>query len=171
MIIPFKSKSPEISPGAYIVPTAAVIGDVTLDDECSVWFNAVIRGDVCPITIGKRSNIQDNVVIHTSWGHNVEIGQDVSVGHSAVLHGCKIGNNVLIGMNATVLDGADIGENCIIGAKALIAPGKKIPPGCLVLGVPGKMVRKLTAEDIAKVAENADVYVQLIKEYKMAEDE
>ncbi|MEZ5334726.1 MAG: gamma carbonic anhydrase family protein [Methanolobus sp.] len=110
MIIPFKKTIPLISPTAYIASNATVVGDVTLDDDSSVWFNAVIRGDVCPINIGKRSNIQDNVVIHTSRDYNVDIGEDVSIGHSAVLHGCKIANNVLIGMNATVLDGAEIGE-------------------------------------------------------------
>ncbi|SFM43511.1 gamma carbonic anhydrase family protein [Methanolobus profundi] len=171
MIIPFKSKTPSISPTAFIVPNATVIGDTVLGDHSSVWFGAVIRGDVSSIIIGKRTNVQDNVVIHTSDKYGVEIGDDVSIGHCAVVHGCKIANNVLIGMNATVLDGAEIGENCIIGANALVPPGKKIPAGSLVVGVPGKVQRPLTDDDITHVKENAAEYVSLLKEYRMAQDE
>ncbi|WP_340819334.1 gamma carbonic anhydrase family protein [Methanolobus sp. WCC4] len=170
MIITFKSNTPEISPTAFVASNAAVIGDVTISDGSSVWFGAVIRGDADSIHIGKRTSIQDNVVIHTDAPQKVEIGDDVSVGHGAVLHGCRISDNVLIGMNATVLNGAEIGENCIIGANALVPPGKKIPAGSLVVGVPGKVQRQLSDEDIAHIKENAEEYVRLSEEYRMMQD-
>ena len=171
MLLKFKSVIPFLSPSAFVADNATVIGDVTISDESSVWFNAVIRGDAGTISIGKRTSIQDNVVIHTDAPQKVEIGDDVTVGHGAVLHGCRIGNNALIGMNATVLDGVVIGENCIIGANALVSPGKKIPAGSLVVGVPGKVQRQLTDEDIAHIRENAAEYVRLLKEYKKMQDE
>lgn len=171
MIIPFRSIAPTLSPTAFVASNATVIGDVELSDESSVWFNAVIRGDPGPIVIGRRTNVQDNVVIHTSDKHSVEIGDDVTIGHCAVVHGCKISDNVLIGMNATVLDGAEIGENCIIGANALVPPGKRIPAGSLVTGVPGKVQRQLSDKDIVHIKENAEEYVRLLKEYKCMQDE
>ncbi|MDY0387296.1 MAG: gamma carbonic anhydrase family protein [Methanolobus sp.] len=171
MLIKFKSTTPTISATAFVADNATVIGNVSISDESSVWFNAVIRGDSEMIRIGKRSSIQDNVVIHTDAPQKVEIGDDVTVGHGAVLHGCRIGNNVLIGMNATVLNGVEIGENCIIGSSALVPPGKKIPAGSLVVGVPGKVLRELTDEDIAHITENAAEYVRLLKEYKKMQDE
>ncbi len=170
MLLKFKSTSPKISSTAFVADNATVIGNVIISDESSVWFNAVIRGDSDLISIGKRTSIQDNVVIHTDAPHKVEIGDDVTVGHGAVVHGCKIGNNVLIGMNATVLGGVEIGENCIIGANALVPPGKKIPAGSLVVGVPGKVQRQLSDEDIAHITENAAEYVSLLKEYKKMQD-
>ncbi|TQD24007.1 gamma carbonic anhydrase family protein [Methanolobus vulcani] len=166
MILKFKSLSPEISDSAFVADNAIVIGDVVLGEESSVWFGAVIRGDENPICIGKRTNIQDNVVIHISDTSRVDIGDDVTIGHCAVVHGCKIANNVLIGMNSTVLDGVEIGENCIIGANALVPPGKKIPAGSMVMGVPAKVVRGLTEDEIAGIKENAAVYVKLLHEYK-----
>jgi carbonic anhydrase/acetyltransferase-like protein (isoleucine patch superfamily) len=166
MILKFKSLSPDISDSAFVAENATVIGDVVLEKESSVWFSAVIRGDVSSIRVGKRSNVQDNVVIHTSEKYGVEIADDVTIGHCAVVHGCKIGNNVLIGMNSTVLDGAEIGENCIIGANALVPPGKKIPAGSMVMGVPAKVVRQLSEDEILGIKENAAVYVQLLREYK-----
>ncbi|MDK2948488.1 MAG: hypothetical protein PWQ63_1648 [Methanolobus sp.] len=131
-----------------------------------MWFGAVIRGDANPIRIGKRTNVQDNVVIHISDTSRVDIGDNVIIGHCAVVHGCKIGNNVLIGMNSTVLDGAEIGENCIIGANALVPPGKKIPAGSMVMGVPAKVVRHLSEKEIIGIKENAAVYVKMLHEYK-----
>ncbi|WP_342306159.1 gamma carbonic anhydrase family protein [Methanolobus sp. ZRKC5] len=170
MLIKFKSTTPTISPTAFVADNATVIGNVTISDDSSVWFNAVIRGDSDMISIGKRTSIQDNVVIHTDAPQKVEIGDDVTVGHGAVLHGCRISNNVLIGMNTTVLNGVEIGENCIIGANALVPPGKKIPAGSLVVGVPGKVQRQLTEGDIAHITENAAEYVGLLKEYKKMQD-
>ncbi|MBP1908026.1 gamma carbonic anhydrase family protein [Methanolobus bombayensis] len=169
MILKFKSSSPEIADSAFVADNATVIGDVVLGEESSVWFGAVIRGDENPIRIGNRSNVQDNVVIHISDTSRVDIADDVTIGHCAVIHGCKIGSNVLIGMNSTVLDGADIGDNCIIGANALVPPGKKIPAGSMVMGVPAKIVRELTESEILGIQENAAVYVQLLHEYKNKE--
>ncbi len=166
MILKFNSVFPEISPSVFVAENATVIGNVIIDDRSSVWFGAVIRGDSDRISIGKRTSIQDNVVIHTDAPRKVEIGDDVTVGHCAVLHGCKIASNVLIGMNVTVLDGAEIGENCIIGANALVPPGKKIPAGSMVMGIPGKVVRQLTDSEIAHIKENAAEYVRLLQEYK-----
>ncbi|WP_094226755.1 gamma carbonic anhydrase family protein [Methanolobus psychrotolerans] len=171
MILKFKDTNPKISPTAFVAANATVIGDVSISDQSSVWFNAVIRGDSGAVKIGERTSIQDNVVIHTDAPQRVKIGDDVTVGHGAVLHGCNIGNNVLIGMNATVLDGAEIEDNCIIGANALVPPGKKIPAGSLVVGVPGKVQRQLTDDDIAHIRENAAEYVRLLKEYKSMQDE
>ncbi|MDW7733727.1 MAG: gamma carbonic anhydrase family protein [Methanolobus sp.] len=170
MLLRFRSAVPAISPAAFVASNATVIGDVTISDDSSVWFNAVIRGDIGTINIGKRTSIQDNVVIHTDAPQGVEIGDDVTVGHGAVLHGCRIGNNVLIGMNATVLDGVEIEENCIIGANALVPPGKRIPAGSLVVGVPGKVQRQLTDDDIARIRRNATEYVRLLEEYKSMQD-
>jgi carbonic anhydrase/acetyltransferase-like protein (isoleucine patch superfamily) len=169
MIFKFKSSGPEIPDSAFVAENATVIGDVVLGEESSVWFGAVIRGDENPIRIGKRSNVQDNVVLHISDTSRIDIGDDVTIGHCAVVHGCKIANNVLIGMNSTVLDGAEIGENCIIGANALVPPGKKIPAGSMVMGVPAKFVRELTEDEILGIKENAAVYVQLLYEYKAQE--
>ncbi len=169
MILKFRSLYPDISDSAFVADNATVIGDVVMGEESSVWFGAVIRGDANPIRIGKRTNVQDNVVIHISDTSRADIGDDVTIGHCAVVHGCKIASNVLIGMNSTVLDGAEIGENCIIGANALVPPGKKIPTGSMVMGVPAKVIRQLTEDEIAGIKENAAVYVKLLHEYKSQE--
>ena len=154
-----------ISNASFIAPNATVIGDVLMGSEVSIWFGAVIRADKDRITIGKRSNIQDNCVVHTSKGYPVIIGDDVSVGHGAILHGCTIGNSVLIGMGAIVLNGAVIGENTIIGAGAVITEEKVIPPGSLVLGLPGKVIRTTKDEEIVSIRTNASEYVKLAKGY------
>ncbi len=139
----------------WVAPDATLIGDVRLLAEASVWFGAVLRGDNEPITIGARSNVQDGCVFHTDMGYPLTIGEDCTIGHRAILHGCTIRDNSLVGMGATVLNGAVVGSNCIIGANALIAEGKEIPDNSLVVGVPGKVVRTLpetAAEDIRKSA-------------------
>ncbi len=166
MILKFKENTPFIASSAFIAASADLIGDVVIGENSSVWFGAVIRGDMNRISIGNRTSIQDNVVMHTDIGIEMEVGDDVTVGHSAILHGCIIGNNVLIGMNATVLNGARIGENSIVGANALVPPGKVFPPGSVITGVPGKVRRETTAEDVAMLKENADEYVKLAAEYK-----
>ena len=137
MIYPFENQSPILSPDSFIAATAVVIGNVTLKEQASIWFGAVLRGDIEPIVLGARSNIQDNSVAHTSHGNPVVLGDDVSVGHLVNLHGCTVGNNCIIGMGVTLLDGCMIGDNCIIGANSLIPPGKEIPAGSLVIGSPG----------------------------------
>ena len=150
----------------FIADRAAVIGDVILENNASVWFNAVIRGDNEPIVIGENSNVQDGAVLHTDPGAPLTIGKYVTVGHMAVLHGCTVGDGTLIGIKAAVLNHAAIGKNCLIGANALITEGKIIPDNSLVLGSPGKVVRTLTAEEIAQIKANAEHYVENFKRYR-----
>jgi carbonic anhydrase/acetyltransferase-like protein (isoleucine patch superfamily) len=152
----------------YIAPGAHVIGDVELGENASVWHNAVVRADDGKIVIGAMANIQDNATIHVETDLDVYIGQGVTVGHNAIVHGCTIGDNTVIGMGAIVMNGAVIGENCIIGAGAVVTENQKVEAGSLVLGIPGKVVRKLTDEQIASNRENAAHYVKLAKEYSNA---
>ncbi|HDO19636.1 MAG TPA: gamma carbonic anhydrase family protein [Thermoplasmatales archaeon] len=160
-----KKAKPKIDPSCYIAPSAVVIGDVTIERDCSVWPNAVIRGDENSIIIGEGTNVQDCCVIHTDERHPVKIGKDVTIGHGAIVHGAEIEDLCIIGMHATVLSGAKIGKGSIVGANALITEDKEIPPHSLVLGVPGKVVRedKGFMEGIKK---NADEYKKLAKLYK-----
>lgn len=140
-----------------------IIGNVKIDAESSIWYNAVLRGDIESITIGKYSNVQDNCVVHSSKNYPVELGDHVTVGHAAVLHGCKIEDNCLIGMNATVLNGAKIMKNCIVGAGALVTEGKEFEEGSLILGAPARAVRKLTDEEIEGIKDHAVRYAKLAK--------
>lgn len=150
----------------FIAPSATVIGSVILENNASVWFNAVIRGDDDVITIGENSNVQDGSVLHTDPGIQLTIGKNVSVGHLVMLHGCNIGDNTLIGINAVILNRAVIGKNCLIGANSLISEGKVIPDNSLVLGSPGKVARELTAEEIIRLKKSADGYSARFKRYK-----
>ena len=140
-----------------------IIGNVKIDAESSIWYNAVLRGDIESITIGKYSNVQDNCVVHSSKNYPVELGDYVTVGHAAVLHGCKVEDNCLIGMNATVLNGAKIMKNCIVGAGALVTERKEFEEGSLIIGAPAKAVRKLTDEEIKDIKGHAVRYAQLAK--------
>lgn len=149
----------------FIAPTATVIGNVSLGDEVSIWFGAVLRGDSDKITIGARTNIQDNAVIHCDPNEPATIGEECIIGHCAIVHGATLANNVLIGMNATVLNGAEIGEFSIIGANALVTAGTKIPPYSLVLGSPAKVIKSLTVKQIDGIKANAEVYVKKAQEY------
>ena len=149
-----------------ICPGAQVIGDVELGEDVSIWHGAVVRGDTDSITIGNRSKVQDNCVVHCTKGFPVEIGENVSVGHGAVVHGCKLDDNVLIGMNATVLNGAHISRNSIVGAGAVVSEGKEFPEGSLILGVPAKAVKEVSPQQIEMIQNNADNYVRLAKQYK-----
>ena len=149
-----------------ICPGAQVIGKVELGEDVSIWHGAVLRGDTDSITIGNRSNVQDNCVVHCTKGYPVEIGDNVSVGHGAVVHGCRLEDNVLIGMNATVLNGAHIAKNSIVGAGAVVSEGKEFPENSLILGVPAKEVKELSSEQIKMIQDNADNYVKLSKQYK-----
>jgi carbonic anhydrase/acetyltransferase-like protein (isoleucine patch superfamily) len=149
----------------FIAPSASVIGSVILQDNVSVWFGAVIRGDNEPIRIGANSNVQDGAVLHTDPGAPLSIGSDVTVGHLAVLHGCSVGDGSLIGIKSVVLNHAVIGRNCLIAANTLITEGKVIPDNSLVLGSPGKVVRTLNAEEIAAMHANAAHYVQNLLRY------
>lgn len=142
---------PEIHDTAWVAPDANIIGKVVLEEGASVWFGCTLRGDNEEIRVGAGSNVQENVVCHTDMGYPLVIGAGVTVGHKAMLHGCVIGENSLIGMGATILNGAKIGKNCLIGAGALVTEGKDIPDGSMVMGMPGKVVRDLTPEAIEKL--------------------
>lgn len=166
MLIPYGDKNPIIDKTVFVAPGSYLIGDVTVGKESSIWFGAVVRGDEGPITIGEKCSIQDNVTIHLYEGHPVKIGNGVTVGHNAILHGCTIHDHCIIGMGSTILDDAEIGEGCIIGANTLITSGKKIPPHSLVVGSPGKVVRKLTEKDFELIKASYEVYVQKGKDYK-----
>jgi carbonic anhydrase/acetyltransferase-like protein (isoleucine patch superfamily) len=154
----FLRKKPVLGKGVYIARGAVVVGDVTLGDGASVWYNAVLRGDINRIVIGDHSNIQDNSVVHLADDFPCEIGSYVTVGHSAIVHACKIGDESLIGMGAVVLDGAEIGAQCLIGARALVTQNVKIPAGSLVLGSPAKVIRALTKEERAALKPWAEKY-------------
>src|SRR2546426_9377308 len=156
-------KGPTIHSSACVVPGATVIGDVTLEEESSVWCGAVLRGDINCIVIGPRSNIQDNAVVHLDTDYPTTVGELVTVGHSAIVHACNIDNEVLVGMGAIILDGVEIGARSIIGANALVTLGTKIPSGSLVLGSPAKVKRALTLEEQKDIARWAWSYVETSK--------
>ena len=165
MFYDLKDKKPKNLGENWVAPNATIIGDVTLEKNTSVWFNATIRGDIENIFVGEGSNIQDGSVLHTDPGYPLKIGKNVTVGHLVMLHGCTIGDNSLIGIGAVILNNAKIGKNCIIGAKALITENKDIPDNSLVVGAPGKIIRKVTDEEIKRVKENAVHYQENWKKY------
>jgi len=157
---------PELGKDAWIAASAQVVGKVVLGAQVSVWFNAVLRGDNEPITVGARTNIQDGAVLHNDEGVPLTIGEDVSVGHMAMLHGCTVGDGSLIGMHATILNRAVIGKHCLIGAKTLIPEGKVIPDRSLVVGTPGRIIRELTDEEVARLAAGAAHYVENAERFR-----
>ena len=161
LIRPFQNIAPEIHPTARLAETAAVIGDVTLEENVTIWYGAVLRGDVSPIRVGKGSNIQDNCAVHCAVGVPTVVGENVTVGHGAILHSCTVEDGCLIGMGSILLDGCVIGAGSIVGAGALVPPGKVIPPRSLVMGVPGRVVRPVTEEEIAANLANGSHYVAL----------
>ncbi|MGH6946908.1 MAG: gamma carbonic anhydrase family protein [Kiloniellales bacterium] len=150
----------------YVAPTAVVVGHVILKRHASIWWNAVLRGDNEPITVGENSNVQDGSVLHADPGFPCTLGRNVSVGHMAMLHGCTVGDNSLIGIGSIVLNGARIGRNCLIGANALIGEGKEIPDNSLVFGSPGKVVRQVSAAQRARMTETAQHYVKRYPRYR-----
>lgn len=166
MIQKFNDYVPEVDETCYLAPGSAVIGNVIIGKGSSVWHNAVIRGDVDQIIIGENTNIQDCSVLHCAHNIKLIIGNNVTVGHGAILHSCEIGDNSLVGMGAIVLDGVKIGNNCLIGAGAVVTPNTVIPEGSLVLGNPGKVKRELTANEIDHISNNAHEYVQFAEKYK-----
>lgn len=165
MLHSFKGNTPKVHNNAFVAERADVIGNVTIEEDASVWFGAVIRGDENSIVIGKGTNVQDNVTIHVSNATKTHIGEYVNIGHGAIIHGCTIGSHSLIGMGSIILDGVEIGENTIVGAGSLVPQGKKIPSGVLCVGSPAKVVRELTEEDRKTIMRNAEHYVKLSKEY------
>jgi len=150
----------------WVAPNAQIIGAVTLESGVGVWFGVVLRGDNEPIIVGEGTNIQENTVAHTDMGYPVSVGKNCTIGHSAIIHGCTIGDNSLIGMGATVLNGAVIGKNCLIGAGALVTEGKVIPDGALVVGMPAKVIRGLDAEAIAGLKQSALHYQDNMRRFR-----
>ena len=159
------SGNPKLGLSVYIAPGAAVVGDVTLGDFSSVWFNAVLRGDINRIVIGHHTNIQDNSVLHLADEFPCILGNYVTVGHGAIIHACSVGNEVLVGMGSTLLDGVVVGDQSLIGARALVTPRTQIPPGSLVLGAPARVVRELSPAERAGLKGMAEKYVHLAAEY------
>ncbi|TDT47617.1 gamma carbonic anhydrase family protein [Fonticella tunisiensis] len=166
MIRNYFEKLPKIHSEAFVADSADVIGDVEVGEGSSIWYRAVLRGDINSIRIGKNTNVQDGAVIHNDYKSPAVIGDNVTIGHNAIVHGATIKDNCLIGMGAVILNDAVIGENCIIGAGAIVTQGKVIPPESLVLGAPGRVVRSLTLEEIESIRRNADIYVNLIKGHR-----
>ncbi|MET7641496.1 gamma carbonic anhydrase family protein [Streptomyces sp. NPDC005438] len=164
-------RSPSLEADVFTAPTSAVLGDVTLRERVSVWYGAVLRGDCDSIELGAGTNIQDNCTVHADPGTPVSVGEGVSVGHNAVLHGCTVEDDVLVGMGATVLNGAHIGAGSLIAAQALVPQGMRVPPGSLVAGVPAKVRRELTEEEREGIRANAAMYVELAAQHRAALEE
>ncbi|MFI8631900.1 gamma carbonic anhydrase family protein [Microbacterium sp. NPDC077663] len=152
--------APRVADTAFVAAGARLVGAVTLGDRASVWYNAVLRGDSAAISIGARSNVQDGVAVHVDAAHGVEVGEDVSIGHNAVVHGCRIGDGTLVGMGSVILSGAVIGAGCLIAGGAVVLEGAVIPEGSLVAGVPAKVRRALTDQERAGILHNAAIYLE-----------
>ncbi|ENK1243643.1 gamma carbonic anhydrase family protein [Clostridium sp. FAM 1755] len=166
MIYEYNGKKPVIKENVFLAKSADLIGDVVLEENCTVLFGAVLRGDINSIHIGSGSNIQDNCVVHVDEGDlNVHIGNNVTIGHGAILHGCKINDNSLIGMGSIILNGVEIGSNTIIGAGSLVTSNKKIPSGVLCMGSPARVIRELSESEIASIKESAQDYMDLNKNF------
>ena len=159
---------PQVGAAAFVADNATLAGDVTLAEESSVWYGAVLRADTARITIGAGSNVQDNAVLHTGPGLDVTVGRGTSVGHGAVVHGCTVGDGCLIGMHATILNGAVIGDGCLIAAGALVPENMQVPAGSLVIGVPGKVVRPVSAAQAAAIKANEEEYLELARAHAEA---
>ncbi len=166
MIYDLEKNVPEIHPEAWVASNTTIIGKVKLKKNSSIWFNAVLRGDIELITIGENSNIQDGSVLHTDPGYPLTVGKGVTVGHMVMLHGCQISDDTLIGIGSIILNNAKIGKNCIVGANTLITENKIIPDNSLVVGSPGRVLRKVTDEEIKAILENGKHYVDISKKYK-----
>ena len=166
MIKEFDGIMPEIDESVFVAESADIIGDVKIGKNSSIWYNTVLRGVEHAIRIGENTNIQDGTVIHVGWDVDTVIGDNVTVGHNALVHGCKIGNNSLVGMGAIVLNGAEIGEYCMIAAGALVTQNKKFPDGVLIMGSPAKVVRELTDEEKQSLIKSADDYYKNAQRHK-----
>ncbi len=167
MLIPFNGRQPQLDPTAYVQRSAQVIGDVTIGPRSSVWFNAVIRGDVRDVRIGTCTNVQDNATVHVTSGRwSTILADEITVAHGVILHGCRIGNRCLVGMGAIILDGVEIGDECLIAAGSLVAPGTVVPPGHLVMGSPAKIARPLRPEEYDNLQRSARHYAEYAETYR-----
>jgi carbonic anhydrase/acetyltransferase-like protein (isoleucine patch superfamily) len=166
MLRPYRSVLPTVHPTAYVDQAALVIGDVEIGEESSIWMNVVVRGDVNRIRIGRRTNVQDGTIVHVMRGtHPTLIGDEVTIGHGVIVHGCTIGNRCLIGMGAVLLNGVEIGDDSIVAAGALLVEGTTVPPGSMILGSPARVKRQLTEEEVARIRDYADRYVAYRLDY------
>jgi carbonic anhydrase/acetyltransferase-like protein (isoleucine patch superfamily) len=164
-IINYNGKTPKIGKDVFIAEGAVVIGDVTIGDGSSIWFNAVVRGDFAPIIIGRLTSIQDNCTLHCERGFETRVGDNVVMGHGAIVHSARVGDNCLVGMNCVVLDDAEIGDGSIVGAGAVVGPGKKFPPRSLVVGVPAKVVRQIGEDEVSFIKQQSERYLGYAREY------
>ncbi|MDQ4490230.1 gamma carbonic anhydrase family protein [Sinomonas sp. ASV486] len=167
-VIEFGGVAPDIHPSAFVAPTASIIGDAHLAERSSAFYGVSVRADTATITIGAGSNLQDNVVLHADAGFPCTVGAGVSVGHNAVVHGCTVGDNVLVGMSATIMNGAVIGAESLVAAGAVVLEGTQVPPRSLVAGVPAKVRRELTDDEVASLYRNASHYVDLARAHRQA---
>jgi carbonic anhydrase/acetyltransferase-like protein (isoleucine patch superfamily) len=169
-VLPYKGVWPTIAENVFIAPGAVIIGDVTVHEGASIWYNAVVRGDVAPIVIGRRTNIQDNCTLHVDADAPLTIGDECTVGHNAVVHGAALGNRVLVGINAVVLSHAEIGAETLIGANALISEHKQMPGGTLIIGIPAQVKRELKEAERVHLLESAEGYYERAQEHKRSNE-
>ncbi len=169
-LFPYRGKWPTIAPGVFLAEGAMIIGDVTIEEGASVWYNAVLRGDRAPIRIGRRTNIQDNCTLHVDDGVPCVLGEECSIGHGAVVHGAMLGDRVLVAMNAVILSRAEIGSESIVGACALVSEGKQLPGGMLYVGIPARQVRPLSEAERADLPARAERYSRSAGEYQAARE-
>jgi carbonic anhydrase/acetyltransferase-like protein (isoleucine patch superfamily) len=162
----FNNISPRIHETAFIAPNSTVVGDVVLSSNTTIWYNAVLRGDIDSIFVGDNTNIQEGCILHCKKGVGIEIGSNVTIGHGAILHSCKVGDNTLIGMGAIILDESKVGNNCLVAAGSVVTSRTDIPDGSLVVGSPAKVKRVLTEQEISDIKNNANEYINLLKYYK-----
>ena len=167
MIKEFDGFKPEIDETVFVAESADIIGDIIINKNSSIWYNVVIRGDEQPIRVGENTNIQDGCVVHTGWDVPTQIGNNVTIGHKALIHGCRIGDNTLIGMGSIVLDNAEIGEFVLLGAGSLVPPGKKIPSGVLAMGSPAKVIRELTDKEKESIKKSALDYIESSRKHRL----
>ena len=164
---PYKGVTPTVDPAAYVAPSADVVGDVHIGALSSIWYGAVVRGDVNPIRVGARTSIQDNAVMHATGGWTeTHIGDDCTVGHGVILHGCRVGHRVLVGMGSILLDDVELGDDIILGAGSLVTYRTKIPSGVLAFGRPAKVIRDLKPEELQQIRESAEHYLKLVADYR-----
>ncbi len=168
-IAPFEQLRPRLGREVFVADGAVVLGDVQIGDDASVWYGAVVRGDVHSVAIGARTNLQDNCTVHvTHQAHDTRVGDDVTVGHGAILHGCHVGHRCLVGMGAVLMDGVRVGDECVVAARALLTPGKVFPPRSLIVGSPARVQGDVSEEEVAWILDSARRYVELARRHALA---